>query len=169
VAGTAEKKTPEVAAAVGPDDPELWLNYEGPGVGAAGAEGSVEKLASAIDAALEEETRRGRVLIGPHRDDLKVRLGGWEVGRYGSAGERRRTALVLRLAQARVLMDDRNVTPILLIDDVDSELDEHRVERVIDIACDTGQALVSTNKESLATRFGGRVKLLRLKAGRVGS
>ena len=80
-------------------------------------------LAAALEAARRAELRRGVSLVGPHRDDLVLHLDGLPSRTHASQGEQRSLALALRLAGHRVVADATGPTPILLVDDVFSDLD----------------------------------------------
>jgi DNA replication and repair protein RecF len=92
----------------------------------------------------EVDRARGWTTIGPHRDDLELRLEDRELSRYGSQGERRTAAVALRLLEAEVLETDIGQRPILLLDDVFSELDEGRAERLLDWLGDRHQRFVTS-------------------------
>ena len=83
-------------------------------------------LAAALEAARRDELRRGVSLVGPHRDDLVLHLDGLPSRTHASQGEQRSLALALRLAAHRVVTDATGSSPILLLDDVFSELDPDR-------------------------------------------
>ncbi len=83
-------------------------------------------LAAALEAARRDELRRGVSLVGPHRDDLVLHLDGLPSRTHASQGEQRSLALALRLAAHRVVADATGSSPILLLDDVFSELDPDR-------------------------------------------
>ncbi|MEI7622979.1 MAG: DNA replication/repair protein RecF [Actinomycetes bacterium] len=83
-------------------------------------------LAGALEAARTDELRRGVSLVGPHRDDLVILLDGLPARTHASQGEQRSLALALRLAAHRVVTDATGSPPILLLDDVFSELDPDR-------------------------------------------
>ena len=87
---------------------------------------------------------RGWTTVGPHRDEVHVRLGGRSVARFGSQGERRTAAIVLRLLQLEVLEADTGHRPILLLDDVFSELDPGRSERLLEWLGDAHQRFVTS-------------------------
>lgn len=82
---------------------------------------------SALLAELERlrpaEARRGQTLVGPHRDDLAIELGGVDARAFGSRGQQRLLALSLRLAEILPITDAVGTAPILLMDDALSELD----------------------------------------------
>lgn len=92
----------------------------------------------------EVDRVRGWTTIGPHRDDLSIRRGGRELARYGSQGERRTAAVALRLMEAEVLEADTGHRPVLLLDDVFSELDEGRSERLLDCLGERHQRFVTS-------------------------
>ena len=82
-------------------------------------------------------------LVGPHRDDLRLTVGGLDVGQFGSRGQVRTAALSLRLAEAGHLRSVLGEEPLLLLDDVLSELDGQRRQHVLEAACRAEQALVT--------------------------
>jgi DNA replication and repair protein RecF len=96
----------------------------------------------------------GVTLSGPHRDDLGMTLGGEPASSFASRGQQRTAALALRLAEARYLFERSGERPILLLDDVLSELDEHRRESVLG-ALQADQALITSAD---ADRFAGLIK-----------
>ena len=83
-------------------------------------------LAAALEEARRDELRRGVSLVGPHRDDLVLHLAQLPSRTHASQGEQRSLALALRLAAHRVVTDATGSSPILLLDDVFSELDPDR-------------------------------------------
>jgi DNA replication and repair protein RecF len=83
---------------------------------------SVDDLSARLDADIE----RGTTGIGPHLRDVQVRSDGRDVRGYGSQGEQRSAVLALVVAEADVVAEERNAPPLLLLDDVFSELDEGR-------------------------------------------
>lgn len=91
------------------------------------AEAFVEALASR----LEEDRTRGWTTVGPHRDEVEIRLGGRSLARFGSQGEQRTAAIALRLVEMKLLEAVAGKRPILLLDDVFSELDRDRANRLL--------------------------------------
>lgn len=88
-------------------------------------------LAAALAAARSEELKRRVTLVGPHRDDLVVVLDGLPARTHASQGEQRTLALALRLATQRIIAADTGREPIVLLDDVFSELDSTRAEALM--------------------------------------
>ena len=100
-------------------------------------------LADALRNARDEEHHRGYTTIGPHRDDLVLMLDDRDARRQASQGEQRCLALALRLAGHELVRETRQVTPLLLLDDVFSELDPLRSKRLLGLL-PAGQTLVTT-------------------------
>ena len=98
----------------------------------------------------EQDLRLGRSSWGPHLDDFKIEAGGRSLRRYGSQGQQRAALLALLFAEREALLQARRVTPLLLLDDVMSELDPGRRERLVRRLDDGGQALITAaDEESL--------------------
>lgn len=137
---------------------------------AAGA--SAQELAQAIREGLEAGRRRdiaaGTSLLGPQRDDLGLTLNGRSAASFASRGQERTAALALRLAEARFLLERTGDHPLLLLDDVLSELDEGRRIGVMEAARGFEQLLVTSTD---ADRFDGDLlrpaAVLRVAAGRI--
>ncbi len=104
-------------------------------------------LESALLAALEErrkaELDRGITLTGPHRDEWRLRVDELDSRSHASQGEQRTLALALRLAGHRLVTDVIGTPPVLLLDDVFSELDNQRAAALL-AHLDAGQTLVTT-------------------------
>jgi DNA replication and repair protein RecF len=86
------------------------------------------------------ELRRGVTLVGPHRDDLPLQLGGRELRTFGSAGQQRSAAIALRLLELATLREALGYAPLLLLDDPFAELDLGRAARVLGLLHDAGAA-----------------------------
>jgi DNA replication and repair protein RecF len=114
------------------------------------AAGSVEEIRAGLEERREQELRLGRSSWGPHLDELKIETGSRSLRRYGSQGQQRAALLALLFAEREVLLRARRVTPLLLLDDVMSELDPGRRERLVARLDDGGQALITAaDEESL--------------------
>ena len=103
-----------------------------------------ERLLAALAEARRSDLQRGVTLVGPHRDDLVVRLGRADARAYASRGEQRLLVLTLRLAEAAAVRRRTGVPPVLLLDDILSELDAGARERVLAWLAGQGQVLFST-------------------------
>jgi DNA replication and repair protein RecF len=112
-----------------------------------------DRLATAVRRRLEEmrqkEIWNGMSLAGPHRDDIGVTLGGVPVAAHASRGQQRTIIVGLKLAETDLLAEDDGPTPIVLLDDVFSELDPERSERGLDLLRQRGQVLVTITDPGL--------------------
>jgi DNA replication and repair protein RecF len=126
----------------------LELSYR-PRVG--GEEEGLPERMQVFYEALEEseqaDLRRGATQVGPHRDELVVRLSGQRARDYGSQGQQRTAALSLKLAQAQLLAAGREESPLVLLDDCLSELDEDRQQHVLELVGQFEQILLTTASE----------------------
>ena len=100
-------------------------------------------LAAALAEAHDQDLRRGVTTVGPHRDDVVLLLDGLPARTHASQGEQRSLALALRLAVHRAVTEAGGDSPILLLDDVFSELDEGRTEALL-AHLPPGQTLLTT-------------------------
>ncbi len=100
-------------------------------------------LRDALTGSFDDDRFRGYTTVGPHRDDLEVSLEGRDARRQASQGEQRSLALALRLAGHQLVHQRRGVDPLLLLDDVFSELDPARSHRLLGLL-PAGQTLVTT-------------------------
>ena len=107
------------------------------------AEWAAMGLAAALAASRGDDLRRGVTTVGPHRDDIGFALDGLPARTHASQGEQRCLALALRLAVHRAVGDASGEHPILLLDDVLSELDAERARALL-THLPPGQTLVST-------------------------
>src|SRR5699024_3365518 len=96
----------------------------------------------------EREIERGTTLAGPHRDDLIFHVNGKDVQTYGSQGQQRTTALSLKLAEIDLIHNEVGEYPILLLDDVLSELDDSRQSHLLNTIKGKVQTFVSTTSVS---------------------
>jgi DNA replication and repair protein RecF len=101
------------------------------------------ELSTALALAKDDDRFRGYTTVGPHRDDLGLILDGRDARRQASQGEQRSLALALRLAGHELVRRRRGVDPLLLLDDVFSELDPVRSNRLLGLL-PAGQTLVTT-------------------------
>jgi DNA replication and repair protein RecF len=100
-------------------------------------------LAAALAGARPDDLRRGVTTVGPHRDDLAATIGGLPARTHVSQGEQRSLALAFRLAGHRVVAEATGAQPVLLLDDVFSELDPERSEALVS-ALPGGQAILTS-------------------------
>lgn len=90
-----------------------------------------EELLNAYTAAYDKDIMLQHTSVGPHRDDLKLVVDGIDIRKFGSQGQQRTTALSLKLAEIEGFFNETGENPILLLDDVLSELDETRQRQLL--------------------------------------
>jgi DNA replication and repair protein RecF len=100
-------------------------------------------LAAAVAASRTDDVRRGVTLVGPHRDEIAFAVDGLPARTHASQGEQRSLALALRLAAHAVVREATGEPPVLLLDDVFSELDAGRSHALVDLL-PAGQAVLTT-------------------------
>jgi len=115
-----------------------------------------------------QEIERGLTLVGPHRDDLRFFVGGMDLGIYGSRGQQRTCALSLKLAQVGLVRCQTGERPILLLDDVMSELDPARREYLLASIGGQEQVIITaTELGPFPPDFLKKAALFRMVEGRV--
>lgn len=143
IAGADHSPEAEWSLSISGGDPE-----EGEYVVATAIEDLHTHFRSALARTRASEIERGVTLVGPHRDDLVLRLRGLPVKGYASHGESWSTALALRLASARLLREQSSLgDPILILDDVFAELDADRRGRLATLVGDFEQVIITAAVE----------------------
>ena len=113
------------------------------------------------------ELASGHSLIGPHRDDLEILLDGREIRVYGSSGQQRSALLLLDLAAISLYNLASNDQPVFVIDDVDAELDERRIRRLLEYLENRTQTFITTSKRSHVEDFFSRANVYEIGDGQV--
>lgn len=110
-------------------------------------------FAQALANARERDLRLCTTTVGPHRDDLAISINNKDVRIYGSQGQQRTVALSIKLAELDLFADLTGEKPILLLDDVLSELDSSRQERLLKIIADTQVVITATDAPPVGKIF----------------
>mgnify|MGYP000153171144 CR=1 FL=1 len=137
------------------------------------AQDARQRIAAAFERSLgatrEEELRRGATAIGPHRDDFQVFADGVDLGRFGSRGQQRLAIVALKLAELELLEEAAGESPVLLLDDVLSELDSTHRGLLLEALAErsTQICLTSTDAVDLGASSLARLPLLRIVQGAV--
>ncbi|HEY1687387.1 MAG TPA: DNA replication and repair protein RecF [Solirubrobacteraceae bacterium] len=106
-----------------------------------------EQLCSELAERLHADVDRGYTTYGPHRDELAFLRDGRQLRAYGSQGERRIALLALLLAERATIAQARGAAPLMLLDDVMSELDERRREMLVaELTASGGQSVIATTE-----------------------
>lgn len=173
IAGADHRPEIEWALSVGGADPESGAGdaHTSSVASPSSAASSPNEIADQFRRALADrrsaELDRGLTLVGPHRDDLLLRVRGLPVKGYASHGESWSVALSLRLASAELLRaDSRLGDPVLILDDVFAELDADRRARLADLAGGYEQVIV-TAAVGEDVPAGLRARVVRVESGRI--
>ncbi|MDQ3834656.1 MAG: DNA replication and repair protein RecF, partial [Actinomycetota bacterium] len=127
-----------------------------------------DRYAEALTEAYDADIERGSTSVGPHRDDFAMLLGGVSMTTYGSQGQQRLTTLALKFAAREYLRAKTGHDPILLFDDVMSELDERRRGCLSDYFLESAQAVISTtNLEYFEGEVLERARIVRISGGSI--
>lgn len=115
-----------------------------------------------------EEIIKGMTLIGPHRDDLGFYVNNIDIRRFGSQGQQRTTALALKLAELELVKSEVGDYPILILDDVFSELDDNRRGFLLDVIDKVQTFMTMTNIELIDLKNSRRkYKIYRIREGKI--
>lgn len=124
---------------------------------------SASELANIIRSCQSDELSRGTTLVGPHRDEVLFSVGGRDARAFASQGQQRTIALAWKLAEVRVISEIAGQAPVLLLDDVMSELDETRREALMSFVGKAAQTfLTTTNIGYFDASLIDRAKVVRL-------
>lgn len=125
------------------------------------------KLLEKTKCALELDIKRGYTTVGPHRDDLIIRINQVDTRRFGSQGQQRTAALSLKLSELEIIKEDSGEYPILLLDDVMSELDYNRQHFLLETIKNIQTILTTTDIKGLDQQFLAGAKCIPIKSGQL--
>lgn len=103
-----------------------------------------ERFLQLLQESRAQEERRKRTLIGPHLDDFEFAVDGKDLRQFGSRGEQKTALMALKWAEAEYLKNKAGTAPMILIDDLPSELDADRLEHAIDCFAGRGQLFITS-------------------------
>jgi len=126
-----------------------------------------DMLEEEMEKNIKEERKRGITLWGPHRDDLLFLLNGNDLKYFGSQGQHRTAVLAVKLAELEFFKSESGEFPVLLLDDVMSELDEYRRELLITTILDKNIQcfITTTDRQFLLPHGTDRIKEYKIKRG----
>jgi len=153
-----EPRLSALYADLGERPERMTAGYESGALGPlrlSGADGIEERLAAALSEARVGDMERRVTTVGPHRDEVVILISDRDLRTRASQGEQRTVALGLRVAAYELLREEKGATPMLILDDVFSELDPGRSKRLVEKLPD-GQIFVSTAREEEVPLVGTR-------------
>ena len=127
-----------------------------------------ERLMKILEGAREDDLRMGATTVGPHRDDLEMMLDGRPIRLYGSQGQQRSALLALKLAECRVLGEALSEEPVILLDDVLSELDPARQSFILSHLGER-QVFITACEPSLLVGADPTARIFAVSAGQIGN
>jgi DNA replication and repair protein RecF len=125
------------------------------------ASGSAAEIRAGLSERRDADLKLGRTSWGPHLDELKITTADRSLRRYGSQGQQRAALLALLFAEREALLAAHRVAPLLLLDDVMSELDPQRRERLVERLARGGQTLITAAAEE-SVPAAARQRLVRM-------
>lgn len=120
-----------------------------------------------IEEYLHREIAAAATLIGPHRDDFVFELNGRDLSVFGSRGEMRTAVLELKLAELAFIVQTRKIQPVLLLDDVFSELDRPHQEYIISLIKSQQTILSAVETEGIPLKFRQAVQVFKVEQGSI--
>lgn len=117
-----------------------------------------EKFLSLYEKSFEKDLGLGYTTVGPHRDDIKVLINDIDVRNFCSQGQQRTAALSLKLAELEIIKEKTGEVPILILDDVFSELDEFRRAKLLKF-CELTQTFISTTDKPNSIKEANIIKI----------
>jgi DNA replication and repair protein RecF len=136
-------------ARIGPEHLALGIRYE------PGAPGDEARFRAELAGRRARDRARGSATVGPHRDDLALTLGALGVRAMASQGQHRAVVLAFELGEIEVISATRGVRPVLLLDDVSSELDRVRMQALFaSLNDERGQVILTTTRPELIDAAG---------------
>lgn len=128
-------------------------------------------LLTALQASRAQDIHRGGTGVGPHRDDMLLTVGGRDARLYGSQGQQRTAVISLKLACLEVARQELGRPPLLLLDDILSDLDEHRRSLLVEaVLANAGQAILTCTEATAAgERILSQAAVFHVEAGEIRS
>lgn len=121
-----------------------------------------------LDKTKDVEKKLGMTLIGPHKDDFNILLDNVDLRSYGSQGQQRSAILSIKLSELKVFEKYQNVHPILLLDDVFSELDKHKRNNLLKYISKKNQVIITTTElNNIDSKILDNSEKIKIKNGKV--
>jgi DNA replication and repair protein RecF len=128
-----------------------------------------QEFSQALEDHRQTEIYRGTTTIGPHRDDVRIEIGGREARAFGSQGQQRTAMLSLKLGTMELERGERGAPPMLLLDDILSDLDEDRRARLMEwVLQKAGQTLLTCTEPSAAgAKILSKARVYQVRSGTI--
>jgi len=136
----------------GGEDPQIQYIPNVDGRSEEGETGYSDMLRKSIVSKRSEERHIGTTLVGPHRDEIALMINGLDLRKFASQGQHKTFLVALKLAEFQYLKERCNETPILLMDDVFSELDQHRSDKLLKCIEHISQTFITSTSHDVFER-----------------
>ena len=137
----------------------LWKNEE---------QEMIQDFNKYLNENIDKDVLYGLTLIGPHRDDFKFFIGDKEMGVYASQGQLRAVVLALKLSEIEIFRKNTDDEPILLLDDIFSELDKSKKNHLIEFINDGIQVIITANDTvGISKKLLNNAKVFRIENGKI--
>ena len=143
---TLEESSLPFHSSMASDSETLTMHYLSPADFAKNI--SIDNFIYELEGSRKKDIAQGSTNIGPHRDDLLFKINEMDASKYASRGQSRTAILALKMAESEFLYRHRKTKPVLLLDDVMSELDQTRREQIVDHIKHHDQVIVTTAEPS---------------------
>ncbi len=129
----------------------------------------IEALRAALVASRAHDALRGGTGVGPHRDDVYIQIAGKDARLFGSQGQQRTSVIAIKLGSLQIAKQEFGRPPLLLLDDILSDLDERRRALLVDAVLEgAGQAVLTCTEASAAgEKILGQASVFEVKAGEI--
>ena len=132
------------------------------------AEDVLTRMMAAVKASRSDELRRGITLIGPHRDDLRLTNDAIDLGEFGSRGQLKTALLSMKLAEYQWMKAVNGESPVVLLDEVTSEIDTARRNALLRVLGDYDQALLTaTDADTYSSDFISHSSIYKIADGQI--
>lgn len=156
------KKLPSFISQIGLKDKKLQIKYRSK-LKEIDIENFEEEFRKRLQGMQQDEIRRARTLIGPHRDDFEILLNNKNASFFASRGETRSIVLALKLSELSFSKEVFKIKPILLLDDIFSELDFDHRKNIVKIARDQQTIITTTELELIGRDLVEEAEVVKIK------
>lgn len=115
----------------------------------------------------KKDMEKGSTSVGPHRDDFSIKINGIDAKSFGSQGQQRTSVLTIKFASIQIIKDISGETPVLLLDDVLSELDKNRQEYILNSLEGIQTVITCTGIEDIKKYLRNDFKIFKINQGKV--
>lgn len=130
--------------------------------------GNIEQeLKETLDRSIKHDFEKKTTSYGPHRDDFSIRINGVDTRNYGSQGQQRTSVLTIKFSSLEIIKDETGEYPVLLLDDVLSELDLNRQRYILNSINNVQTIVTCTGIENIKSYLDEHAKIFNVKHGRI--